>query len=307
MAHYKADESAFSKVKDTVVVISGGATGIGAATVQILAQNGAKVVLGDINADAAEQLCKTYSGLSFVKCDVANYDDIYNLFKTAYDQHGRVDHAISSAGTFETGNFFDPELTLDTVKQHGNMKTLDVNLVGTLNFARVAAVFLREGRQKGEDKSIMLLSSVNALRENPGLFIYQTGKHGVQGLLRSSRKTLYERDGTRLNAVCPGVTESEMTEAFDDSNDSYPAMSQHVIPKFKENDLFYQPADVVAKTIVGVQADPSAVGKAYYIEGGDSWEIEDSIWASQPQWLGEEATRRLRVNHQAMLKGVLLS
>lgn len=58
----------------------------------------------------------------------------------------------------------------------------------------------------------MLLSSVNALRENPGLFIYQTGKHGVQGLLRASRKTLYERDGTRLNAVCPGVTESEMTK-----------------------------------------------------------------------------------------------
>lgn len=105
MAHYKADESVFSKVKDTVVVISGGATGIGAATVQILAQNGAKVVLGDINADAAEQLCKTYSGLSFVKCDVANYDDIYNLFKTAYDQHGRVDHAISSAGTFGQSNY----------------------------------------------------------------------------------------------------------------------------------------------------------------------------------------------------------
>lgn len=74
---------------------------------------------------------------------------------------------------------------------------------------------------------------------------------------------------------------------FKKSTNSCPALPQHVIPKFKENDLFYQPAEVVAKTIVGVLADQSVVGKAYYIEGGDSWEIEDTIWSSQPQWLGK--------------------
>lgn len=174
MAHFKPDESTFSRLKDAVVVISGAATGIGAATVKTLAKHGAKVVLGDINTEAAEKLCKEHPGLHFVQCDVIKYDDIYKLFKTAYDQHGRVDHAVSCAGIFEKGNWFDPKLTIDSVgKNSGDLQVLDVNVIGTLHFARIAAVFLREGKKAGEDKSLVLLSSVNAFRESPGLFIYQ--------------------------------------------------------------------------------------------------------------------------------------
>lgn len=138
--------------------------------------------LGDVNKEAAEQLCKDYSGLTFVQCDVTKYEDIYNLFKTAYDKHNKVDHAISCAGIFEVGNWYDPELTIESVKNDsGNLKTLDINVIGTLHFARIADVFLKEGRQKGEDRSLVILSSVNAFRESPGLFIYQVrtaSKHG---------------------------------------------------------------------------------------------------------------------------------
>ena len=72
------------------------------------------------------------------------------------------------------GNWYDPSLTIESVKNDsGNLKTLDVNVIGTLHFARVGAVFLREGKQKNQDKSLVILSSVNAFRESPGLFIYQ--------------------------------------------------------------------------------------------------------------------------------------
>ncbi len=80
--------------------MTGGSTGIGAATVEILSKAGAKVVLGDTNKDAGEQLSKEHSAITFVQCDVTSYTDLYKLFKTAYDQHGRVDHAISCAGIF---------------------------------------------------------------------------------------------------------------------------------------------------------------------------------------------------------------
>ncbi len=141
---------------------------------KILSKHGAQVVLGDVNTDAAEALCKEYTGLHFVHCDVSKYNDIYNLLKTAHDRHGRVDHAVSCAGIFESGNWFDPNLTIDSVKvDQGDFTTLDVNVIGTLYFSRVAATFLRQDRAEGEDKSLTLLSSVNAFRESPGLFIYQ--------------------------------------------------------------------------------------------------------------------------------------
>lgn len=155
----------------------------------------------------------------------------------------------------------------------GNLSTLNVNLIGTLHFARVAAVFLREGRPKGQDRSLTLLSSVNAFRESPGLYIYQTGKHAVQGILRSSRKILWERDAIRVNAICPGVTDTPMTGP--------------VISAFRDAGLFWQPPSAVAKAIVGIQADQSIIGKAFYIEGDGAWEFEDSFYNAQPQWLGK--------------------
>lgn len=161
-------------LETTTTKIAGGATGIGAATAKILASHGANVVIGDINTSAAEELIRQHSTVTIFKCDVTKYSDIYDLFRTAYDKHGAVHHAISCAGIYEQGNWFDPSLTIDSVKDDsGNLKTIDVNIIGSLHFARVAAVFLREGIQKGENRSLTIVSSVNAFRESPGLFLYQ--------------------------------------------------------------------------------------------------------------------------------------
>lgn len=251
-----------------------------------MVQHGANVVFGDVNATAAHEVG---SAATFVQCDVTKYDEIYELFKTTHDRFGRVDHAISCAGIFEQGNWFDPSYTIDSIKEDsGNTKVLDVNVLGTLHFARIAAVFLRESKQEGSNKSLTLLSSVNAFRDSPGLYLYQTSKHAIQGILRASRKTLYERDGIRVNAVCPGVTDTPMTAA--------------IIQPFKDAGLFWQPAEAVAEVILGILSGIEINGKAYYVEGGDGFEFEDSFYATQPQWLGEEATRRLRVNSEAVQK-----
>lgn len=79
-------------------------------------------------------------------------------------------------------------------------------------------------------------------------------------------------------------------------------MTGGIIKAFKDANLFWQPPEAVANTIVGIQADTSIRGKAYYIEGGDSWEIEDSLYETQPRWLSEEGTRRMRVNSEAVQK-----
>jgi hypothetical protein len=85
-------------------------------------------------------------------------------------------------------------------------------------------------------------------------------------------------------------------------------MTKHIISTFKEQSLYWQPyisihfllisvltsnrPDAVGKIIVGIEADPSIVGKAYYIEGGDAWQFEDTFLQYQPQWLGESTKNR---------------
>ncbi|KAM0719915.1 hypothetical protein Q7P37_004050 [Cladosporium fusiforme] len=292
MALYKPARTNFAALKNAVVVIAGAATGIGATTVKLLANQGASVVFGDTNTAAARRLCDAHTSATFVKCDVTHYSDIYNLFKQAREIHGHVDHAISCAGIFEQGDWFDPNLTVENVKDDpGNTKVLDVNVLGTLHFARIAAPFLRERQQETDDKSLTLLSSVNAFRESPGLYLYQTSKHAIHGVLRSSRKILYERDRIRVNALCPGVTDTPMTA--------------HIIQAFKDANLFWQSPDAVAEIILGILSSENLHGKAFYVEGGDGYEFEDSFYAAQPQWLGEEPTRRMRVNAEAVNKGAL--
>jgi NAD(P)-dependent dehydrogenase (short-subunit alcohol dehydrogenase family) len=253
---------------------------------KLLVEHGATVVFGDINVAAARELS---TSATFVECDVTKYDNIYQLFKKTHDQFGRIDHAISCAGIFEQGNWFDPSSTIESIKDDpGNTKVLDVNLMGTLHFARIAAVFLRESRQEHINKSLTLLSSVNAFRDSPGLYLYQTSKHAIQGILRSTRKTLHERDGIRVNAVCPGVTDTPMTAS--------------IIKPFKEAGLFWQPAEAVAVVVLGILTSKDMNGKAFYVEGGIGFEFEDSLYTAQPQWLGEEATRRMRANTEAVQK-----
>lgn len=290
MSLFEPNQKDFGELKGSVVVLTGGSTGIGAATVKLLVEHGANVVFGDINVAAAHE---SGTSATFLECDVTKYDDIYQLFKKTHDQYGHIDHAISCAGTFEQGNWFDPNHTIDSIKEDpGNTKVLDVNLIGTLHLARIAAVFLRESKQEDSNKSLTLLSSVNAFRDSPGLYLYQTSKHAIQGILRSTRKTLHERDGIRVNAVCPGVTDTPMTAA--------------IIQPFKDAGLFWQPAEAVAKVILGILSSKEMNGKAFYVEGGDGFEFEDSLYAAQPQWLGEEATRRMRVNTEAVQKGALI-
>jgi len=133
-----------------------------------------------VAVDAAEALVAQLSNsdsasrVTFVECDVTKYDDIYKLFRTAYDKYGRIDHAVSCAGIFEQGAWFDPALTIESVgRERATTAVIDVNVIGSANFARIAVVFLRNGLLKGENRSLTLLSSVNAFRESPGLYMYQ--------------------------------------------------------------------------------------------------------------------------------------
>lgn len=204
-----------------LIACTGGALGIGSELVRIAHDNGAHVFFGDVMATEGEALEKELSAKSpsqtvkFVKTDVTNYTSNVNLFETAYETLGRVDHALSAAGISERGYIVDPELTLETVKEEvgqflvkrkriewwlivflqpkEHLVTLEVDLVGAIYFARVASVFLRQPSKNGSaadsnDKSLTFIASIAGITETPGLWIYGAAKHGVIGLMRCLRK-----------------------------------------------------------------------------------------------------------------------
>jgi NAD(P)-dependent dehydrogenase (short-subunit alcohol dehydrogenase family) len=266
---------------------------------------------------------------------VSNYADNIKLFRTALDKHGKVDHAVAVAGIVERGKWFDPDLTIETVEKPESIQTLEINFLGSAYLTRIATVYLKHGREEGEDKSITLISSAAGFRDSPGLFMYQVwtviivsarspissermqcSKHGVMGILRGLRKILYERDQVsfpwrilkarnliellfeiRINAICPAVTDTQMTVSIIDS--------------FRKTGQAINTPEGVAQYIVGMEIKPELNGKAVYsefqytsgnfdryltrvaVEGNRGWEIMDGLDRTMSDWLGEEPTARM--------------
>ncbi|KAJ9629584.1 hypothetical protein H2203_001959 [Taxawa tesnikishii (nom. ined.)] len=265
-----------SVLKDKVVVITGGALGIGSQLVRLCHSHGAHVFFGDVLTEPAEKLVEELSvsaadsasgpapKIYFVRTDVSDYQDNLKLFDTAYQTCGRIDHAVSAAGM--------PKESL---------KVMDINLLGPLYFARIASVYLRQPALNDKastnqaDKSLTLVSSIAGFTEAPGLFVYSTAKHGVYGLMRALRGVLIKSSpqAIRTNAICPWMTETRLVSGIED------AWHKAGLPRNTPMD--------VAKIIGGVMADPKLNGGALLVEGGRAWEVEQGIDRTQPQWMGE--------------------
>ncbi|KAL4810667.1 hypothetical protein BDV18DRAFT_155279 [Aspergillus unguis] len=285
MAQYTKNLSP-SALKDKVLVVTGGANGIGASLVEYAVENGASVCFGDLAAEAGETIANkinsNFEGTRavFVRTDVTSYESVLGLFDRAMEVFGRVDHVIAGAGITEIGNVFDPAEDMQSIRKPPTTKVLDVNLTGCLYTARIASVYLRQNRPAGSDRSIVLISSVAGFKESPGLFVYQAAKHGVLGLMRALRLYLPGRDhGIRVNCICPWMTMTGMVKGVQDG-------------WIKAGLPVNSPLDV-AKVTAAVVGDAGLNGKSMYVEGGRAWEIEDNIDRLESQWLGQEPSRSL--------------
>ncbi|EME85458.1 uncharacterized protein MYCFIDRAFT_130791 [Pseudocercospora fijiensis CIRAD86] len=274
-----------SVLKDKVIVLTGGAEGIGAATVRLLHEAGAHIFFGDILDDEGSklenELSRSEATVRYIRCDVTSYEDNLRLFAAAFNAFGRIDHAWSNAGIPEEGEIFDPALTLEDVKAEPiqSLKVLDVNLRGPIYFARIASVYLRQASQTG-DRSLLFTSSVGGFREDPGCWVYVPTKHGVLGLVRQVRERFNRPPfSLRTNAICPWATSTRMMEVIKDI--------------WEESGLPSNTPEDVARIVVGVLSDPQQKGGALYIEGGRAWDVEAGLLHTRPQWLGEKQTRDL--------------
>ncbi len=187
-----------------VAVITGGASGIGLATAKLLAANGARVVIGDLQAElgsAAAAEIETAGGQAhFVRTDVLIRDDQQRLLDTTVKRFGRVDIVHNNAGINERGDFLAPGA--DEWEE-----TLATDLQAVIRATQIAVVQLR--KQGGG--VIINTASMGGIIPIPTSPIYATSKAGVIQLSRSLGHLASE--GIRVNAICPSYTDTPMVRA----------------------------------------------------------------------------------------------
>jgi len=182
-----------------VALITGGGRGIGAATAQLFAREGARVVVSDMDAGPAEEVARPIGGLA-VACDVTSREQVETLVGRAVSEFGRLDILVCSAGIIRDNLLFkmsdeDWDLVIDT------------HLKGTFLSARAAQKPMVEQKYG----KMVFLSSTSALG-NRGQTNYSTAKAGLQGMARTLAIELGPFN-VNVNAVAPGFVETRMTQA----------------------------------------------------------------------------------------------
>jgi NAD(P)-dependent dehydrogenase (short-subunit alcohol dehydrogenase family) len=179
-----------------VAVVTGAASGIGAATAQRLSSEGARVVVVDVDADGARKLAADLPGPALaVPGDVSREEDVDRYVQQAVEEFGRLDLHHLNAGI--TGPFTElPDMSVEDFD-----RVVGVNLRGP--FLGVRAAF-RQYAVQGGGGAIVITASIASLRGSHDLLPYQATKHGVLGVMRSA--AMYGGPlGIRVNAVAPGL------------------------------------------------------------------------------------------------------
>jgi NAD(P)-dependent dehydrogenase (short-subunit alcohol dehydrogenase family) len=189
-----------------VVVITGGAQGIGAACARRLVQDGATVALWDVDDDAGRALVASLqaSGAAalYCHCDVARKPDVDAALDATLSHFGQVDGLVNNAGIFRAAPFLDiTEADWDAV--------LDVNLKGAFLVGQAVARAMVAGGRADAGHAIVNMSSVNGRLAIPSIASYNASKGGIDQLTRAMALALADQ-GVRVNAVAPGTIATDL-------------------------------------------------------------------------------------------------
>ncbi len=195
------------QLRDQTFLITGGASGLGAATARRFSSAGARVVIADLNAAAGEQLA-TQIGGRFVQTDVTNEADVQSAVDLALNDFGGLQGVVNCAGIGIA------ERTLGRNGPHplaSFVRVITINLIGTFNVIRLAAAAIARGEPNpaGERGVIINTASVAAFEGQIGQAAYSASKGGIVGMTLPIARDL-ARDGIRVVTIAPGIFDTPL-------------------------------------------------------------------------------------------------
>lgn len=229
-------------VESKVVVITGASSGIGEATAKLLAQNGAKVVLGARRGERLERLAyEIGENAAWLQSDVSKLEDMQALVALAREKFGRADVLFANAGIMPGSN-------MSELKVRDWMAMVDINIKGVLNaIAAILPEFIvRRGGQ------IIATSSIAGTRSVPGNAVYCGTKHFVRAMLDSLRmESVMEGTNIRTTTIYPGAIKTELL------NTIAPSQTKTMVEEFYKTTAL-EP-EIIANAVLYAVSQPDNV------------------------------------------------
>jgi len=193
-------------MKNQVIAITGGASGIGLSLAKLLLAQGARISIADASqanlTKASEELKDAHEQLLFHQCDVRNLDQVQDWLKQTVDRFGRIDKAANLAGVTSKHDAYD---MIETLNEEDWDFVIGVNLTGIMHCMKEELKLMKPD----SGCNIVNAASVAGLSGYPGAGPYCASKHGVIGLTRTVAKEVAHK-GIRINCVAPGAVDTPL-------------------------------------------------------------------------------------------------
>ncbi|HYF17897.1 MAG TPA: SDR family oxidoreductase [Ramlibacter sp.] len=242
------------RLEGRTVIVTGGASGIGAACARRYAAEGARIVIGDLDLDSARRVAQEVGGIA-VRCDHTEPAQCASLVQAALERFGAVHALHNNAGIGWTGKF-------ESIRPEEAERLLRVLVLGPTYMTQAALPALRE--RKG---TVLFTSSGLGVHGKPMISLYAAAKHAVLGLMRSLALELGP-EGIRVNAVCPGVVDTPMVRATTGGWGT-PQQVLEMFRKVTPLGVVTTPEDIAASAAFLLSDDAAKItGCALLVDGG---------------------------------------